>query len=366
MKFREFLLPSCALLLLVGSAICQDLRLLPVTGESHLTIDASGRRSDTRLSHGSSIWNNLAYSGWYSRMTSGYIWLDWGELADQGNGLPDEVIDGFTFAYATEYNPDITWAVYFFDSCSGWGDPSTVPEAGFVFTGLPSGNPWWPIWGWTVTVDLTGSGREFLLGGQIGIGQSMITPGIICGAMIGYPPDVAGNGPTGTEDAFDILYPSGAHCGTYWFGGYPAAPYASFIFELFGASDPATGTAYSDIGLQGNDAALYTLGEWADGETVRFLLRKNGMAQDGWIAANWIRYWQPWHLPGLDITLVPRIPFPVVLPMTPDPVGDFARCTHTVGTAGAHLRIYLQGAITDYFNGGPLAPVDLSNTVVSN
>jgi len=177
---------------------------------------------------------------------------------------------------------------------------------------------------------------------------------------------VSGNGPTGTDDSFDIFTHLGTHKGTYWFGGYPANPYASFRFELFGASDPASGTAYGGIGLQGNDAALYTLGEWADGETVRFLLRKNRMAQDGWIAANWIPYWQPWHLPNLDITLVPRVPFPVVLPMTPDPVGDFDRFAYTVGAAGAHSRIYIQGALTDYFSGGPLAPVDLSNAVVSN
>lgn len=186
------------------------------------------------------------------------------------------------------------------------------------------------------------------------------------GPKLTRPPNTGGNGPTGTDDAFDILFPDGTCYGTFWFGGYPANPYSSFRFELFGASDPAPGTNYAGIGLQGNDAALYTLGEWSDGGRVEFLLRKNGMVRNSWILANTVKYSPPWYLPILDITLAPRMPFPGVVHMSADPVGDFDRFDFTVGAAGAALRIYMQGAITDYFNGGPFAPIDLSNVVVSN
>jgi len=205
-----------------------------------------------------------------------------------------------------------------------------------------------------------------LLGNKIGIGQTHLSGDIALGPKLTRPPNMGGNGPTGTEDSFDIYSHFGTHLGTYWFGGYPANPYAGFRFELFGASDPATGTTYAGIGLQGNDAALYTLGEWSDGGTIHFLHRKNGMVQNSWIVANTVKYSPPWYLPFFDVTLVPRIPFPALFHMSTDPVGDFDRFDFTVGAAGANLRIYMQGAITDYFTGGPVAPIDLSNAVVSN
>jgi len=366
MKIKEMFFPLCLILLLASVADCQDRQVLPVSGGSRLIVDAHGNRLDQRSRYGASIWNNSAESSWFSSMTASYIWLDWGKLDDQGNGLPDEVIDGFTFNYVSVHHPALSWEVYFFDGCTGWGDLTSVQEAGFVFTGLPTGNPWWPAWGWAVTVDLTDSGQEFLMGDRIGVGQALATQNVACGPRIGRPPNVSGNGPTDTEDAFDIYSHLGTFMGTNWFGGYPAAPYASFSFELFGASDPALGTTYAGIGMQGNEAALYTLGEWDDGESVHFLLRKNGKTNDGWIVANTTYYWPPWYLHRLDITLGPRAPFLTVVPMTPDLVGDFSHYALNVGAAGANLRVYMQGAITDYFNGGAIAPIDLSNVVVSN
>ncbi len=367
MKIMKLLYPSCFVFLLAGATLCQDLGSLPVAGETQLTIDASGNRLDSRSRQGALIWDNMAQTSWFSSMTARYIWLDWGELADQGNGLPDEVIDGFSFAYGSEYSyVSISWAVYFCDSCTGWGDMSLIQEAAFVFSGLPAGGSGSGYWGWVVSVDLTDSGEEFLLGNKIGIGQSLLTPDLICGPKITRPPNVGGNGPTGTENSFDIRFPNGNHKGTYWFGSYPAHPWASFRFELYGASDPALRTTYAGIGLQGNDAALYTLGEWAAGESVQFLLRKNKMVQDGWLATNTAYYSTPVYLPNFDITLVPRIPFLAMVRMTPDPDGDFDRYTFDVGSTGANLRFYIQGGITDFFSGGPLAPVDLSNVVFTN
>ncbi len=142
MRIREILHPLCFIFLFTTAAFGQGLDVLPAGGESRLAIDFEGNRIDQRSRYGASIWDNLALTGWFASMTAGYMWLDWGELADQGNGLPDEVIDGFSFSYASHYYSfGITWAAYFYDSCTGWGDSTTVQEAGFIFTGLPAGSP---------------------------------------------------------------------------------------------------------------------------------------------------------------------------------------------------------------------------------
>ncbi len=62
------------------------------------------------------------------------------------------------------------------------------------------------------------SGYEFLMGYEIGIGHSLVTPNITCGPLITKPPLVGGNGDTMTEDAFDIIDSAGNCVGSYWFG----------------------------------------------------------------------------------------------------------------------------------------------------
>jgi len=110
------------------------------------------------------IWTNTSISKWWSNVETGYLYLDWGELLEQGNGLPDEIIDGFTFTYGTN-NIDAegeTFAVYFFDSCTGWGQMG-LQEAFFSLSGLPNGYglPTLPPgygWIWQITVKLDGEG----------------------------------------------------------------------------------------------------------------------------------------------------------------------------------------------------------------
>ena len=92
---------------------------------------------------GSSIWDNTGFSAWWSGNDTAYINLDWGRLPPAGSGLDDLVIDGFTFSYGTN-NWDPTgesYTVYFFDSCTGWGNLG-VEEAGFLFMDLPNGYGW--------------------------------------------------------------------------------------------------------------------------------------------------------------------------------------------------------------------------------
>ena len=354
------------------AAQSQELQLYETRGARQLTIDAAGNPKRFSSRYGNSIWNNFAATGWFSSMTANYIWLDWGKLVDQGNGLPDEVVDGFRFAYGI-YNlstAGISFNMYYYDSCTGWGDYSTVLEAGFFFSGLPNAGNLPPgYWMWEITVDLEGSGSEFLLGHKIGIGQQLSTPSsspVVAGPCLAYPPGKHGNGETWTEDSFEIWSPDGQCVWTYWFGGYPANPYGSFRNELLGGQDPAINMAYAGIGWQGNDAALYAIGSWTAGEEVRFLLRKNEMNQESWILANTTFYWPPLHLPWYDITLGPRMPFLAVLAMPPDPTGDFASLAFSVGPNAASMKIYMQGAITDVFNGGPLEPLELSNSLIAN
>lgn len=364
---RVVVLSVCALLF-GGWCSAQDPAIHAVQGVNKLSIDMTGEPDRSSSRHGNSIWNNLAGTSWFTGWGN-YIWLDWGKLTDQGNGLPDEVIDGFRFAYATEdpSSSAISYALHFYDSYTGWCDRSVVAEALFAFSGLP-GTCGLPVasWMWVVTVDLEGSGYEFLLDEEIGIGHQCTMPQptpYLTGPCLGLPPNCGGNGATGTEDAFEILYPNGDWYGCFWFGGYPGAPYASFRAELLGGQDPAANLSYGGIGLQGNDAALYCTGSWTAGDTVRFLLRKNGKTEAGSIVASPCVYWPFLYFPTYDITLGPKMPFLTVLPMTPGAVGDFDVYSLNVTPGMTSLTIYMQGAITDMFSGGPVEPIDLSNGI---
>ncbi len=366
---KKFAVLFVCVSIFAGWISAQDLAIHEAQGVRKLSIDVTGNPTRSSSRYGNSIWNNFAATGWFSSMTANYIWLDWGKLIDQGNGLPDEVIDGFRFAYGI-YNSStagISFNMYYYDSCTGWGDYSAVLEAGFSFSGLPDAcNLPLGYWMWEITVDLEGSGFEFLLGYEIGIGQQLSTPPsspVVAGPCLAYPPCRHGNGPTWTEDAFDIYDPDGTYEGTFYWGEYPASPYKSFRNELFGGQDPAVNLSYGGIGLQGNDASLYCTGSWTAGDSVRFMLRKNALHQAGSIVASTDLYWPPLYLSTYGVTLGPKMPFVAVLPMMPSPVGDFDVFGLSVTPDMTSFSIYMQGAITDVFNGGPMDPIDLSNGI---
>ncbi len=339
-----------------------------ISGERHASFnlgDASGPR------YGNAIWENMAGSPYFCVAHTDYLFLDWGVLQDQGNGLDDEVIDGFRFNYASnDADPSgLSWTIYFYDSCTGWGDYSLVAESGIHFQSLPNAYNLPPgYWGWNITIDLQGSGYEFILGEEIGVGHVLaetIAPAI-AGPGLGKPPLIGGNGDTGTEDVFSQYYPNGNLKGTFWYGGYPAHPYSTWRAALMGAADPAQNMKYEGLGLSGNEADLYTIGSWTNGGKVRFLLRKHEMSLPSVVLANTSFYWPPLYVPAHDVTLIPTLPVLATLHLHPDYIGDFDSVTLLIGPTLENMKIYMQGGISEYFTGGPLAPIDLSQAVVSN
>jgi hypothetical protein len=344
--------------LLVGVTFAQN--TLPVD-------KVHGVKSLGQQRYGSSIWTNIQSSGWFSSMTSGYMWLDWGKLHDAGNMMPDEVVDGFMFSYATNATVGgLSWNMYYYDSCTGWGDYAVFQEAGFAFTGLPDATNLPPgyYWGWLLWYDLAGTGYEFLMGYDIGVGHSLITTGVTCGPRLTRPPNTGSNGNTGTEDAFDMYTDTGTYKGTYYFGGYPANPYASFIAELFGASDPSVGTVYGGVPLQGNNTGLYSVGNWAQGSFNTFLLRMNGTDHTQVKGGAFFNYQSKvtwWG--GVGKTTVPNIQGGGTLykiPFAQSYTGDYVVFSKALGSGAVNYTWYIQGAITNWLTGGSTLPVDAS------
>ena len=111
-----------------------------IAGVRHAVWKGSELTPGGRPDHGSMLWNNMAIRGYWTGADTGYINLDWGKLPVPASGLPDHVIDGFTFRYGTNnYSlEDTSIGVFFFDSCTGWSNLG-VAEAAFLFSGLPNG-----------------------------------------------------------------------------------------------------------------------------------------------------------------------------------------------------------------------------------
>jgi hypothetical protein len=367
--------------LLVGVAFAQQERpVLPVHQTN--SYDAGGQQS--RI--GAQIWANNATSGWFNPWDDEYVNLDWGFLADQGTGTVAEVVNGFSFGYATDNQGNtVDWAMWFFDSCTGWNDPFLAVCAGFGVTGLPGGitGPG-TYWGWLVTLNIEGSGYEFLMGQRIGVGhEKTLAPNdTYTGGLMTLPPGLGGNGPVGTEDAFDILYPLSTGFPNYyvvnpggnswWFGGYPPI-YASFVSELFGPQVAGGQMAYAGDGTGGNDVGSFAcIGNWAPGGAVTWLAKQitDPAAQtdgDGKLHANFTSYGpNGLYLAGFDLTIFPT--YPPVVPFidmvdfglgwdlevyTQDPLGAYAT---------PPTKLYSQGV----FIIGPGAYEATNNAVIHN
>jgi hypothetical protein len=305
---------------------------------------------------GSTIWSNFPVQGWWDR-TQGYLVLDWGLLDLPPTGMPDEVVDGFSFAYATNNmdpaGDDI--ALFYFDDCTGWGNLG-VQVAAFLFTGLPNGYglpslPPGNAWVWTISTDLAGTGYEFLLNRQFGQLMDCRSP------TMGSTIPALGSPHLMSTGLLDLYSQAGVYCGTWLSptGGNMAK-------ELYGPRAPAGGMTYYGIGAQGNQAALYTSGDWAAGQDVHFMLRKYGMTQPSWLLASLQQANR--FIPQLDLTILvgplvggtPRM-------MSPNNYGDFDFLDITIPNVAGSMRIYMQGAIT---NLTPIAPADCSNGVYSN
>ncbi len=313
---------------------------------------------------GSSIWDNTGLSAWWSGCETGYINLDWGRLPPTASGLDDFVIDGFSFSYG-ENNLDPageSFAVYFFDSCTGWGNLG-VEESAFLFSGLPNSNglpsgiPPGYGWIWTIQIDIEGTGYEFLLGQEFGFALSRTkTPTLgAAGVAVGIR-----RPQNGTENAFDIYYPNRGFNGSWWFGtGY----WATWPTELFATEGESNMTFYG-VGALGNDAGLYAVGDFAAGSEINFLLRENGLGLEGYLAASLSQV--DLYLGGsYDVTrLVGSSLSGFPMAMNRHPVGDFFHLEGVVSPYAAGTTIYFQGILSDAPINQP--PVDASNGIRAN
>jgi hypothetical protein len=349
-----------------GAAIGQT-EMGEVAGVRHAVLKDGELSPGGDPDYGPMIWNNLAVLSWWATPDTGYLNLDWGKLPIPSSGLDDHVIDGFTFIYGSN-NMDPageTWAVDFFEGCTGWGSLG-VPEAGFVFNGLPNGYGLPPVpyshgWIWSITVDLEDSGYEFLLGHDLGHGLSRLSSPQTgwTGPAIGAPPNTHGNGPTGTEMAFSIYFPNGTYNGTWWFSGvwvtWPAA--------LFGTEGEANMTFYG-VGAQGNDAGLYAAGSFSAGSSLHFMLRRNQLPLDGYLAAS-LSSASNYFGGAWDVTrLVGGLTAGSPLLMRPDSIGDFCFTDVDVPLQYSNLTVYFQGLLATR----PLIqpPLDASNGLRAN
>jgi hypothetical protein len=362
----------CLCLFFAGAPFCPGQELEKIAGIRHVTRDVHNRPIPAPR-QGNSIWNNAAVHCWWPYPDTSYLNLDWGILTDQGNTLPGEVIDGFTFVYGTNRTDPAgeQFAVTFFDQTTGTGNKG-IARAEFSFAGLPNAATYGtlpPGYGWIIatTIDLEGSGYEFILGEKIGFGLSResqpSSPTEATGIAIGRRGLKYGNGYTGTEDRFDTYYPNGVYENTWFFGGgYPLSPWATFSAELFGGVDPGISMTYGGLGARGNDMSLYTVGDWVTGSRVRFLMEKNDSLLPAWLLAS--SQCAMHYVPCLDLTALVKAPLLGTMAMKGGGLPDSAvSCAVDVGPAIAGMRIYFQGAVRAL---GQIYPADMSNGVYSN
>jgi len=315
--------------LIVGITLAQgSLNINMPVAEKSRAIDAFGNtiNHSHQRSRGPVIWNNEAVSSWWSGADVGYLNLDWAQLSDS-NMLPDEEIDGFQFKYGTN-NMDPageSFAYYYFDQCTGWGNIG-IQQAGFGFSGLPNGYglPTLPPgfgWIWSISVDLAGSGYEFILNDDETFGQAISKQAVSfagsTGPAIGRPGGYGGNDPfTGTEDAFDIYYPNGVYNGTWYFGGYPT--WATWPGQLYG-SGIADHMWYYGINAPNNPGQLYATGSFSASSGVHFMFALHGNSSQAFLLFGG----NPEYKQGSYWTQLIRDPY-TFTPMQSAFIGDFA------------------------------------------
>ncbi len=317
------------------------------------------------IRYGNELYYNWSKKSWWSigHDHLGYTLLDWGKLYNpMTTGNSGEIIDGFKFRYSTndETSTGLTMEMHFYDSCTGVGNIGIL-EAAFVMTGMPNsyGNPGQKQH--VITTDLDGTGQQFIVGPEIGwahVFHNGADPSDTwrIGPVIGRPPNKGYNGPTGTSNLFDIYYPNGAWTGSWWFGGDPWATWPLLLYG--GKADSAT---YYGIAQNGNDAELYTDGEWIAGNAIEFMM-KNPSGLDAYLLLS-VGYTYPGlYYPSLDVTrLIGDFYYPInTLPMMEDLTGEFVRRTVTVPTPLPPVPIYFQGASLDVAS---FPPADMSNAL---
>jgi len=296
-----------------------------------------------------------------------YIILDWGVLYNPPtSGMPDEIIDGFQFRYSTtdRSTAGIDLDVHFYDSRTGSGNLGVL-EAVFPFTGLPNATSVAPgvNKSWMIDVDLSGTGYEFIVDPAIGWGYvyhngNDPSGDPATGPVIGKMPLAGGNGPTGTENVFDVYNPDSSYFGSYFFGG---TPWATWPLRLWGGA--GISSKYYGIAAQGNHAELYESGNWYGGSTLTFMMRDPSKL-DSYLLPS--LQGASMYLPGYDVTRhVGNVLFgnPIARPMLPDPDGRFDRISVKLPNPAPGFSVYFQGAS---FTVGSIPPIDMSNGIKMN
>jgi hypothetical protein len=195
-----------------------------------------------------------------------------GEAADWGDIAFDSSIDAFAFQYATNLHgpaktiPGLSATMWWHDCDDGFGDDDAVPIQAITIDDLRGEDPTLisgHFAGWMYTVDLAGSGLEFEIGNTDGPDPSGCDSDGDAKADFGWsytfqqehalalgsigPFLVLPQEPS-VEDAFDLYKnPSGGahdlYAATLFFGGWPAAPFASFYMGLYGSNPRDCGPA---------------------------------------------------------------------------------------------------------------------------
>lgn len=221
--------------------------LLPVHGTRYATYNvATGELTPAcgPERHGDVIWASSRHTTWYwGSYRHGWAVLDWADLPAPG------FVDGFQFAYGTDYVGTFDAIIWFYAEDNGWNSADRVPLAGFRIVDVPGADPDTGYASWVITVDLEGTGYEFALYGA-DLDASRF-PGPDWSYLYWFDelpadsvtgPIISGdaNDPTayGQEHAFDTYAPAdpcdlpGTYTGTWWFSG---DPYCQHYLELYGA-----------------------------------------------------------------------------------------------------------------------------------
>jgi hypothetical protein len=360
------------------ATVTADGTIIPDQQRFGTTVLKSSKPHLTPWWSASNDWSSTAVVDW------GFIW------AVDTNNLPDEAIDGFQFQYVTNAidTDGMTWGLFFWDQATGWNDALKVQEWGVIFSGFPNhalSPPTWFATGWTFTFDLAigDFSGMFLMdkgdentkindGVEFGFWNFETAPGSpnppvvpYWGFQLAKPDGAASDGNFAqSDDVYDRYDSTFTYLGSFWFGGYTVGgtPAANATWELY-AGGPANNTKYGGIGqLTGNDASLYTAGNFAVGGNAHFIMRMNGMTQEASLCAclntNQAKYYA-----GLDFFKIFPVPIPWRQVMDNQQVNpttfDYATYDFTnMGAKIATKSIFFQGIITDKFNGNVLTPID--------
>ncbi len=231
------------------------------------------------------VYNNDANTGYFGLQADNETWIDNGRLPSDSSPSPvgtssDYYMNGIQTAYCTSnatgtFDVNVSFWNMHGQQCADPTVGNTVaPDSLVALTGMPGASSGGGTGCWLVTVDLAGGGEVCLQAdgdgtydGLIdidgfGVGFNMSsTSGGSAGPFLNgdpnvYPfgdgtdfqnPGVLGTG-LDTHDLFWLNEATQTYQGCYWFGGYPANPYASFWWQLSADGSCGGGPSCGDQG----------------------------------------------------------------------------------------------------------------------